>query len=544
MPIQLKVGSVAQELTVTANATLVTTDSATLGQLIDQKDIVGLPLNNRYVQQLVFLVPGAQNVTASYCAANCEGGVFPSEQYAKINGAGANGVNYQLDGADYNDTYINTNLPFPNPDAIQDFNVLTDNMSAVYGDAIGGIVNISLKSGTNSIHGGVFEFYQNDRFNAKNWFAQSASPLNQNQFGGYIGGPILKDKLFYFGSYQGTRFNAANNGQGAYVPNAAERTGDFSDIAPGSPICQPFGTCIQLANPVTGAPYPNNQVPLSPVAAFLLSKIPLPNGDQLGIPGPPGLPNDNLYYNGLPIVQNTNEYLVKLDYNFARNHLSGHYFQMNYTQPRVLPPPTNILETQSSAETLIDKNVSIVDLYTITPNFFLGSYYGLTRIDGTTFSGAPFSPVDAGVNIALPPNPGGGYTPSLSFSTNSFGVGSNNYGVFNRGDQSLREIATVTRGKNLIQFGGQFVRVTQPMANMFQEGGNFIFGNTFTGYNLADFVTGDISTFIQGGGLYLDFTGINWSAFVQDDWKATPGLTISAGLRWIRSFRPKTAWAG
>ena len=532
LPIQLKVGSVDQKLTVTANATLVTTDSATLGQLIGQKDIVGLPLNNRYVQQLVFLVPGAQNVTASYCAANCEGGVFPSEQYAKINGAGANGVSYQLDGADYNDTYINTNLPFPNPDAIQDFNVLTDNMSAVYGNAIGAIVNISLKSGTNSIHGGLFEFYQNDMFNAKNWFSRSVSPLNQNQFGGYIGGPILKDKLFYFGSYQGTRFNAANNGLGAYVPNAAERTGDFSDIAPGSPICQPFGTCIQLANPITGAPYPNNQIPLSPVAAFLLSKIPLPNGDQLGIPGPPGLPNDNLYYNGLPFVQNTNEYLVKVDYNFARNHLSGHYFQQKYTQPLALPSPTNILETQGSAETLIDKNVSVVDLYTITPNFILGSYYGFTKIDGTTFSGAPFSMADAGANIALPPNPGGGYTPALSFSTNSFGVGSNNYGAFNRGNQSLREVATVTRGNNLIQFGGQFVRVTQPMANTFQEGGNFIFGNTFTGYNLADFVAGDMSTFIQGGGLYLDFTGINWSAFVQDDWKATPRLTISAGLRW------------
>ncbi len=532
LPIQLKVGSVDQKLTVTVNATLVTTDSATLGQLIGQKDIVGLPLNNRYVQQLVFLVPGAQNVTASYCAANCEGGVFPSEQYAKINGAGANGVSYQLDGADYNDTYINTNLPFPNPDAIQDFNVLTDNMSAVYGDAIGAIVNISLKSGTNSIHGGLFEFYQNDMFNAKNWFSRSVSPLNQNQFGGYIGGPILKDKLFYFGSYQGTRFNAANNGQGAYVPNAAERTGDFSDIAPGSPICQPFGTCIQLMDPVTGAPYPNNQIPLSPVAAFLLNKIPLPNGDQLGIPGPPGLPNDNLYYNGLPFVQNTNEYLVKVDYNFAKNHLSGHYFQQNYTQPLALPPPTNILEAQGSAETLIDKNVSVVDLYTITPNLILGSYYGFTKIDGTTFSGAPFSMADAGAILALPPNPGGGYTPALSFSTNSFGVGSGNFGVFNRGNQSLREIATVTRGNHLIQFGGQFVRVTQPMSNTFQEGGNFIFGNTFTGYNLADFVAGDMSTFIQGGGLYLDFTGINWSAFVQDDWKATPRLTISAGLRW------------
>ena len=136
-------GAVAQEITVTGNASLVTTNSATLGQLVDQKQVAELPLNGRYAQQLVFLVPGAENATANYCAANCEGGVFPSEQYAKVNGAGANGVSYQVDGADFNDTYINTNLPFPNPDAIQEFNLVTNNMSAVYGNALGGVVDSS-----------------------------------------------------------------------------------------------------------------------------------------------------------------------------------------------------------------------------------------------------------------------------------------------------------------------------------------------------------------------------------------------------------------
>jgi len=137
--VQLQVGMVAQQVVVTANSTLVTTDSATVGQLIDQKEISDLPLNGRDVQQLVFLAPRTTNVTANYCAANCEGGVFPSEQYAKVNGGGANGVNYLLDGVDANDTYINTNVPFPNPDAIQEFNLITGNMSANYGNAIGGV---------------------------------------------------------------------------------------------------------------------------------------------------------------------------------------------------------------------------------------------------------------------------------------------------------------------------------------------------------------------------------------------------------------------
>lgn len=532
VPVELKVGSVAQNVVVNANAAMVTTDSPTLGQLIDQKQIVGLPLNNRYVQQLVFLVPGASNVTANYCAANCEGGVFPSEQYAKVNGAGANGVSYQLDGADYNDTYINTNLPFPNPDAIQDFNVLTDNMSAIYGDAIGGVVNIALKSGSDSIHGDLFEFFQNSTFDSKNWFAQSVSPLNQNQFGGDIGGPILKKKLFYFGSYQGTRFNSTNNGLGSFVPNANERNGDFSDLSPGSPICQPYGTCVQLVDPITGVPYLNNQIPVSPIATYVLKGIPLPNGAQLGIPAPPGFPNDNLYYNGLPTVQNTNEYLAKLDYNFSKNHLSGHYFRQSYTQPLVLPPSTNYLEMTGNAETLVDNNVSVVDLYTITPHVVLGSYYGYTKIDGHTYSSAPFTMADAGVNIAEPANKGGGDNGGLNIGTDTFGLGGGTFGVWTRGDQSLREIASVTKGNHLIQFGAEGVRLTQPMSNTFQEGGTFQFFNALTGYNMADFEVGAVTNFIQGGGLYLNFTGINWSAFVQDDWKVTPRLTVSAGLRW------------
>jgi len=232
--VQLQVGMISQQVVVNANPSLVTTDSPTVGQLIDQKEISELPLNGRDVQQLVFLAPGTTNVTANYCAANCEGGVFPSEQYAKVNGGGANGVNYLLDGVDANDTYINANVPFPNPDAIQEFNLITGNMSASFGNAIGGVVNVVTKSGTDHIHGDIFEFFQNSALDASNYFSGGVvNPLKQNQFGGSIGGPIIKNRLFYFGSYQGTRFRTAQNGQIAAVPNAAERAGDFSDLLAG-----------------------------------------------------------------------------------------------------------------------------------------------------------------------------------------------------------------------------------------------------------------------------------------------------------------------
>ncbi|WP_263352474.1 TonB-dependent receptor [Acidicapsa acidisoli] len=518
--IELKVGAFTDQVTVTADASLVTTDSATVGQLINQQSVSALPLNGRDVQQLVFLIPGATNVTSQNCAANCEGGTFQSEQYAKVNGGGANGVSYLLDGVDFNDPYINANLPFPNPDAIQEFNVDTNNMSAAYGNATGGIVNVVTKSGTDQIHGSAFEYLRNYALDASNYFATSPDPLKQNQFGGSIGGPILKNRLFYFGSYQGTRTNTASNGQVQFVPTAAERQGDFSDLLP----------TTQLVDPVTGTPFLNNQVPtsrFSPVANYLLQHIPLPNG-----------PGRQLTYNGAPLVQNTDEYLAKVDYNIGKHHLSGHYFQMNFNVPIFVPPATNILEINNNpAQSLTLKNISVVDLYSVSSTFFLNSYFGYTNQAGGSRSNIPFNMADAGVNIAQPPSPSVGVGPGIDFRiAGGIYIHGLHYGDFTRGDQSLRETATLIRGKHAIQFGGEVLRISTPMANEFEEDGNFGFSNSLSGDNTADFMLGAVSNFAQGGGLYLNVTGMNWSAFVQDDWRATPRLTVSAGLRWDPFF--------
>jgi outer membrane receptor protein involved in Fe transport len=515
--VQLQVGLVEEQVIVTANSSLVTTDSATVGQLIDQKEITELPLNGRDVQELVFLVPGATNVTANYCAANCEGGVFPSEQYAKVNGGGANGVNYLLDGVDANDTYINTNVPFPNPDAIEEFTLVTGNMSATYGNAIGGVVNVVTKSGTDQIHGDVFEFLQNSALDASNYFSPGfVNPLKQNQFGGSIGGPILKNRLFYFGSYQGTRFRTTQNGQIAFVPNADERKGNFSDLLPGT----------QLVNPNTGVAYPNNQIPVSPIATYILNQIPLPNG-----------PSDQLTFNGAPDSQNTDEYLGKVDFNFGKHHLSGHYFQMNYTDPIVIPPSSNLLELRGDAEHLVLKNISVVDIYTASPTFLLSSFFGYNSENGYTLSSAPFSMAEAGVNMAVPQNLGGGNAAVLNVAVgDDIYLPGTPYGIWNRGDQSLREVATWMKGKHEVQFGGEILRVRLPMGNQYQESGVFNFTNDLSGNNWADFELGAVSAFTQGGGLYLNFTGYRESLFLQDNWKATSRLLLSGGLRWDPFF--------
>ena len=218
--------------------------------------------------------------------------------------------------------------------------------------------------------------------------------------------------------------------------------------------------------------------------------------------------------------------------------MSVHYFQMNYTDPIFIPPSTNLLQIRPDAEHLVLKNVSVVDIYTISSNFLLSSFFGYNSENGTTFSSAPFSVADAGSKIAVPPNLGGGDNAVLQITVeggSEFSLAATPYGVWNRGDQSLREIATWIKGKHEVQFGGEIMRVRLPMGNQYQESGVFDFEN-LTGSPLADFELGAVSAFTQGGGLYLNFTGYRESLFFQDNWKATSRLRLSAGLRWDPFF--------
>src|SRR5216684_2008415 len=155
--VTLQVGSTTQQVTVTENAAMLNTQTAEVNQLVSQKQVIDLPLNGRTAQSLVFIAAGTANTTNRYCGYNCQGGVYPTEQEASVNGGGTANVNYQMDGAGHNDSFMNMNLPFPNPDAIQEFNLQSSNMSAEYGNSAA-VVNIVTKSGTNSFHGDAFEF--------------------------------------------------------------------------------------------------------------------------------------------------------------------------------------------------------------------------------------------------------------------------------------------------------------------------------------------------------------------------------------------------
>jgi hypothetical protein len=224
--IVLQVGSAAESVTVEANAELVDTRSGTLRQVVDERRIMDLPLQGRNAATLVLLAPGTvdlQTVNARGKGDAAQSSSYPGIQAISANGARGDGINYQLDGGSNLDHYTNVNNPFPNPDALQEFSVQTNNYSAEYGRTYGAVVNIVTKSGTNQLHGSVFEYMRNGALNARNFFARVGDKLKRNQFGGAVGGRIIKDKLFFFGTYQGMQLANVAGGNTAFVPTAAQR---------------------------------------------------------------------------------------------------------------------------------------------------------------------------------------------------------------------------------------------------------------------------------------------------------------------------------
>ncbi len=510
--IPLSVGTAGEAISVTADAEIVETRDATSGQFVDEKKITDLPLNGRQTQALVYLAPGAVNTTARYCGYNCFGGVYPGEQQAAVNGTGPGQINYQLDGGGHNDTYLDMNLPFPNPDSVQEFNMDANNLSAEYGGAAGGVVNIVTRSGSNQIHGDVFEFIRNGDTNARNFFAATSDTLKRNQFGGAVGGPIIKNKLFYFGTYQGTRIRSAAQGQVAFVPTAAERTGDFSDLLPK----------VQLKDPVTGVPYPNNQLPsVNIITQKLLPLIPLPNG-----------PGRQVNYPGPALTQNDNQYLTKIDYTLGRHQISGRYFDTKFIDVP-FQFTTNLLQADSNGSHIHIRNVAANDTFTFRPNLLFNTQFSWNDQIGGTTPAAKYGWPDLGVNIVQPT----GVPPESYLSIGgAFTSNTNWLGEFDRGDYTIRENVTWIKSSHELHFGFEYTNLNKHIVNTYRQGGFFSFTGNLSGDNLADLILGRVTQFVQGGGEYTYLTGNRVAAYVQDNWRVNTRLTVNLGLRWDPFF--------
>ena len=291
----LQVGSVTESVTVAGNQDLIETASPTLNQVVGERAIQELPLNGREPAALVNTAPGAVSGTQSNAFVfenSCC--TWPVPTGATINGGRMGTTAYLLDGGLNMDSYTYAPAPFPNADATQEFRVATNNYDIRYGYSSSGIVNIVTKSGTNQWHGNLFEFVRNDMFNASNYFSHQVDPLKRNQFGGSIGGRVIRDKLFVFGNIQGTIERVSQTGQTAFVPTNAELAGDFSS------------TSTQLVDANTGLPYANNFIDPStfnPVALKIEESIPKTTSPD-GLVNLPAVPFNDHY----------KEFTIRADY--------------------------------------------------------------------------------------------------------------------------------------------------------------------------------------------------------------------------------------
>ncbi len=555
--ITLAVGAQTQTVTVTEAPPVVNTSDATLGRTIEPAEVIGLPLVNRNVYTELSLTPGIM-ANSSSTTANPSGTpnfqVGLASEDIQVNGSldsGNGTVAFYLDGGNNITGMRNYGNPAPNPDAVEEVRVDTSAFAAEYGQFSGAIVSVITKSGTNKFHGSAFEFNRNTDFNAWNWNPAAGSikaPYHRNQFGGTTGGPIMRDKSFFFFSYAGLRQIQGGTVSGATVPTLAERQGDFTQSSltsgliykPGTgktvlengtnsgPGCQTIssataGYCIAQADLDKTA---LNLAPTKPGTSLV--SIPLPNGAAVAKTG-------GALWSG---IYNTptddNEYLAKYDENLgAKDRLGVTYFYVKTTST-----PSgggNVLWTgvqSHSAQT----NANISDVHTFSPTLANQAWLTFTRAMGGRTMVPVTGPADQtlasfGSNFQIQ---GPSALPQLTGA--GFNTGNPNAGPVTGSDNyELRDMVSLTKGKHNFSLGGEFaLDKTMFLANL-NNYGEITFSTsapTSTGVALADFMTGQISAFEQDSPYVTHLSTWHAAFFAQDDYRVTRRLTVNLGLRW------------
>jgi hypothetical protein len=501
--IQLPIGTMSQEVDVSADSVQVDTRSATISEVVDADRVKDLPLNGRNVLQLQSLVAGAG-------ATSTGGGGQAQNNVTAINGARGAENNYTLDSADNEDPFFFTPSVFPNPDALAEFSLQTSNYGAQTGLGAGAQMNAITKSGTNKFHGTLFEYVRNQIFDAAGYFAKAAPPFHQNQFGGTVGGPIFKDRTFFFFAYQGTRQRSSPSAATLVVPDAAERSGNFSEVSK------------QLVDPVTGKPVKGNiflPSSLNPAStAFLNTFVPLPNS-----------PN-NVYTYNPDSLMNDDQYIGRFDTRlFHNNQLSGRILEDKNVVNQV--PSTNDLPGFLANINYVDWNLAINDTHTFSETLLNQLTFGFNDIQRVQ---APVIPVqktwgDFGSGVVRAASGAIGYdTEVQGYFTAESRWPLNQY----RHSFQYSDTATWIRNAHTIYFGGDLRKSYTHQYQTFLSDGQFIFSAAYTGNQLADFETGHEFTFTQDSENGGEPVSLIPDLFVQDDWKLSRRLTINAGLRW------------
>jgi Carboxypeptidase regulatory-like domain/TonB dependent receptor len=518
----LVVGQVSDQVQVEAAAPQVETRDTAVSQVMDSTRVVELPLNGRQVTDLIVLSGAATVSSTTSFVRN-----YPSVNIS-VAGGMHNGLTYLLDGASHNDPINGLNLPLPFPDALQEFKLETSSLSAQYGQHSAGAVNAVTKSGTNKFHGDLFEFFRNGALNARNFFAVVPDQLKRNQFGGTIGGPIRKDKLFFFGSYQGTRMIGTVQPQFAFLPTQNMLNGDWTAIA--SPACN-VGRQLTLK-----APFDNNQIApstFSPVSVAIMKSGKLPVATD---------PCGRVQF-GIKPVTNEDLTIDKVDYQINEKHsLFGRYELAHLIDPSGYQPG-NLLTT-GSANNGPYTTYPVVNLWQ-TQSFTLGDTYLISNNMVSSFRAAVLRPTNSrgqppeeitpeSVGIAPYFEPTNnrilGLNVSGGFSIG--GQGGNVPGLTNATAIQESEDLSWVKGAHQFGFGVNHIQARLTASGWTSSDGVFAFNSTNTGLGLGDFMLGNVNTFTQQGVQDIGFVSHYIGVYAQDTWKVNPHLTLNAGLRW------------
>jgi outer membrane receptor protein involved in Fe transport len=558
LSIPLEIGTTGETVNVTADVPLVNLGNSTLGDTVSNVEIDNLPLVNRDVSRLLQLVPGVQSLQTI-------NNLGFQEIKVLVNGStdGFVGqVSYYLDGGLNMTGLRNSGNQVPNPDAVSQFNVVTNNYSAQVGKYSAAVVSVVTKGGTNNFHGSAFEFFRDRNFNAigfNSGAGATKTPYNQHRYGGTLGGPIRHDKDFFFGSFGGFRFTTTTSHSGA-LPSDAQMAGDFSENTPlpgeqtalvggvATPSCQVTPTSAEngafvprffVCDPVTLKPYANNKLPsVDPTAINILKYI------KQHLPAQqPSIPTDNkyVYRTRSATPQSNEEYLIKTDHQITQAHrLTLSYFLLNY---KTLIDLGGFLQTWTySNYANKQQNANLSDVWTLSSRTINQFWANYTRQNGgrnpvssdpTKQTLADFGS-DFGVVGApsLPQITVNGAIPfTLAQAITGPKAGANVYGI--------RDVLSTTRGKHSLYVGGEAGLEKDFQLTSLNNYGVFTFssGNATnaaarTTNGLSDYIAGIPASMGQDTGLYANANWYSYGLFAQDDWRIRTNLTLNVGLRY------------
>jgi Carboxypeptidase regulatory-like domain len=564
--VQLKMASTGATVSVEANAQLIDTTTAELGITINQDAVSELPLNGRDPSSLALLSPGIVEGNKAGIAWSQSGFSFPSESVASSNGGRLGSTFYMLDGVTNMDTYLGSNSPTPNPDATQEFRLISSNFSAAYGFSTGGVVSMATRSGTNKWHGGLFEFLRNGDFDAGNWSNHQQDTFRRNQFGGYVGGPAIKNKLFFFFNYQGTVVvgGPGSTTNSTTTPTSQMLNGDFSGLITYAEAHNPncgtgFGAsavqstnCGWLNGPFqTVSGIPNQLVgSLDPVAVQVTNDgLPGHVAPASGTASPTSaaqnLAGGMLYASANLANTKFNEYTGRVDYDLTKSQrLTARSYIDKWVQPAG-DTPGNVLSVlnlntwnQTFGITGWYFNELLQHTWTVNPttvNTISAFWTQQSLHNGTAVVDHNGKQMCWSRYIAIT-------EPSCYMEGASFGGASGGWTEPSnevRGTIGLSDTLIKTINRHTISLGIDLIhqRAVENASN-YPANALVSFGGGYTGNSEADWLLGYMSSFTQGAGELSDVQGWLVDPYINDEWRLKPGLTLTLGLRWDPDLPP------